>query len=461
MKNNCPWQPPEPKQESHPVYDPWKVLLNKQLHCRTQEVVRWVAQRMCDPAYVWQMALQSKEGGFPQPRDFPHPWMAAELALFYHYLARSFPEDNWQAIAQKYLKLVAIGSQRHNLASPALFGGLSGVAFVIAHFSQAGQRYQQTLAHLHSSIAKYVCQRRLWLRPSQMGIAESDFDIIVGASGVIGYLISIPTPDSIVQEPLHTLLNYLLTLTEPGQIPGQERWLSSSRLLVSEHARQQFPYGRFNCGMAHGIAGLQAALSLAAIAGYDDARLRSSLISSSTWLLDHQVHDTWGVAWPVAIPYELASSPEQWRLLPASYTTWCYGAPGIARSLWLAGQALRDDHLMQIALEILKTALQRLIDAHNINDLTLCHGLTGLLLICLRFANESQDTFLLQQLPTLVEQILEQFDPQSLSGFRASKPGGMQMSGSGILTGTLGTALVLLAATTESAPCWDRLLLLS
>ena len=434
----------------------WKPLLDEPLRSRAQEAAFWVARRMSDPEYVQQTRKQSP---YPMPRDLTHPWTAAELALFYHFVARCSAKQEWLVAAQRYLMLIEVGSQQNEIVSPSLFAGTSGIAFAIQHFSEHGRRYQRTLARLHHSLSKQVSRGAYRQKPLE-GNAESDFDTITGAAGIASYLTSISSPDPTVMEVLHILLNYLCTLAEPGQSSGQERWFSPPSFLT-DRDRWRYPHGRFNCGLAHGLSGPLAALALASLAGYAHPNIRASIDSASTWLIHHQLHDEWGITWPIAIPYELASSPELWRTLPASRTAWCYGSLGIARALWLAGRALNDEHLAKIALDALKTVLHRPFVARNIDTTTLCHGHAGLLLICLHFAHECHDPLLLEQIPQIVEYILSQFDPQSPFGFRGIEQGGIAVDPASLLTGTPGTALALLAASSEVAPSWDRLLLIS
>lgn len=440
---------------------PWLVFLDEPLRNKAVAAALWVAEHLRDPEYVQQVAVLAREQSSSPQWDHSHSWAAAELALFYWHVALCFPEQSRQTIAYHYLKLVATRSQQRNLTSLGLFGGVSGIAFVVQQFSKVGRHYQQTLTRLHQSLAEQVRRHSSWHITPDGGIAEPEFDLITGAAGIVGYLASISTPNSVVQDTLRTLLDYLLTLTEPGQALGKERWFSPPSLLITEQARQDYPCGRFNCGLAHGIAGPQAALSLVAMAGYDAPGLLESIAYVSQWLADHQIYDEWGITWPAAIPYELASSPEQWRSLPGARTAWCYGAPGIARSLWLAGLVLKEERLMNIALDALKAVLRRPEAERNIAAPILCHGSAGLLLICLHFAHESQDPFILAQIPHLVERILEQFDPQSPLGFCNIEPGGRLVDQQDLLTGAAGTALALLAAACEVAPSWDRLLLLS
>jgi lantibiotic biosynthesis protein len=444
------------------VQPPWEALLDEPLRSQAQHAALYTASRMRDPEHVEWIAQQAREQ-IPDalPWDLSLPTASAELALFYSYVARCFPEQGWQTTAQRYLKLVAILSKQHAIASPALYGGTSGVAFVVQQLSGAGQRYQQPLAHLHQAIAEQVRQHSTWHLLPEGGVAESDFDLISGASGIVGYLTSVPTLDKAVQEAVHALLDYLLGLIEPGQAPGQEHWWCPSPRFVSEHDRQRYPSGRFNCGLAHGLPGTLAALALAALAGYGSPALQEALAFVSEWLIQHQIQDEWGITWPAVIPLEQASSPERWRALPPSRTAWCYGAPGIARSLWHAARALREDRYAAVALEALHAVLKSPRSRRRIDGPNLCHGVAGLLLICLHFAHESGDPLILEHIPRLVEQILTQFDPHSPLGFRDIGPGGILVDQASFLTGAPGVALALLAAANPVTPSWDRLLLLS
>jgi hypothetical protein len=417
---------------------------------------------MRDPEHVQQIADQARERN-PKPWawDLTQPAACAELALFYHYLDRCFPEQTWRATSRSYLNLLAERSQQSAIASPGLFGGTSLMAFVVRQLSSDGRHAQGTLARLHQALASQVRPYSSWRRPADGGVAESDFDLISGAAGIVGYLTSVSTPDSAVQEALQTLLAYLVLLAEPGQIPGAERWLCPASLLVTERDRLQYPSGRFNCGLAHGFPGILAALALTALAGYDHPGLRESLAFGSEWLTQRQISDDWGVNWPSVIPQEQASLPEQWRQLPPARAAWCYGAPGVARSLWLAGRALQQDSYTQMSLEALYAVLARPLSERHIDGPTLCHGVAGLLLICLRFAHDCGDPLILSQIPGLVEQLLSLFDPQSPLGFRERGPDGSLVDQPDFLTGAPGVALALLAASTSVEPSWDRLLLLA
>jgi hypothetical protein len=443
----------------------WNALLDEPLRSLAQQTALDIASRMRDPEHVQQIAEQARERN-PKPWawNLAQPAACAELALFYHYLDRCFPEQTWRSTSRGYLNLLAERSQQSAVASPGLFGGTSLMALVVRHLSADGRHAQGTLARLHQALASQVRPYSSWRLPADQaegGVAESDFDLITGAAGIVGYLTSVSAPDSAVHGALDTLLGYLVQLAEPGQIPGAERWLCPAPLLVTDRDRLQYPSGRFNCGLAHGFPGILAALALTALAGYDHPGLRESLAFGSEWLIQRQLTDDWGVNWPSVIPQEQASSPEQWRQLPPARAAWCYGAPGVARSLWLAGRALQQVSYTKVALAAMAAVLSRPWSVRRIAGPTLCHGVAGLLLICLRFAHDSGDPLILSHIPGLVEQLLTLFDPQSPLGFQERLPDGSLVDQPDFLTGASGVALALLAASTSVEPSWDRLLLLA
>jgi hypothetical protein len=140
---------------------------------------------------------------------------------------------------------------------------------------------------------------------------------------------------------------------------------------------------------------------------------------------------------------------------------WCYGSPGIARSLWLAGEALNRDTYRHLAVAAIEAVLRRPIHARQIDSPTFCHGVAGLTQIVLRFAHDTGLPELAEGARSLVQQLLSLHEPDSLLGFRAIERDGRRVDQPGVLDGAPGVALVLLAAASDTEPTWDRLFLLS
>ena len=129
--------------------------------------------------------------------------------------------------------------------------------------------------------------------------------------------------------------------------------------------------------------------------------------------------------------------------------------------MWFAGLALGDTSLCQVAIEALEAVLRRPMAEWRIEAPTLCHGLAGLLAICLRFAHDTGNTRIREHIPVLVSRILSQYNPDFPLGFRDLEKGPRYIDQTVWLTGAPGTAMVLLAASLPVEPVWDRALLLS
>ncbi len=188
------------------------------------------------------------------------------------------------------------------------------------------------------------------------------------------------------------------------------------------------------------------------------------------FLCEHRYDDEWGVNWPNAVPIEPVGEAGGGALRAGSARSasegpsrcaWCYGSPGIARALWLAGEALDRDDYRRLAVSAMEDVFRRPVETRGIDSPTFCHGVAGLLAITLRFADETRSPFFVEASRTLVRQLLDSYRPESLLGFRNIEHGDYEMDQPGLLDGAPGVALALLAAATSVEPTWDRLFLLS
>ncbi|MET7328848.1 lanthionine synthetase LanC family protein [Nonomuraea sp. NPDC005650] len=133
--------------------------------------------------------------------------------------------------------------------------------------------------------------------------------------------------------------------------------------------------GYADCGLAHGVAGPLAVLSL--LSGHAEEIARPAVETLAEWLLGAAVRDQWGTAWPAGVDGAQAyPSPRR--------ASWCYGVPGVARALWLAGEALDEPRYRRAA----RDAMAELLDAPDgwgLDSLGVCHGLAGLMLMTATF----------------------------------------------------------------------------
>jgi lantibiotic modifying enzyme len=198
--------------------------------------------------------------------------------------------------------------------------------------------------------------------------------------------------------------------------------------------------------------------------------LNEVLEHTVNWICENQLNDEWGINWPSALQVEemvtlggktLRVANSASAVYGPSRCAWCYGAPGIARAVWLAGEALGREDYRDLAISAMEAVFRRPIARRSIPSPTFCHGVSGLLQIALRFANDTDRPVFVEESRRLTEQLLERYSPDSLVGFRNLEVEGSEVDQPGLLDGASGVALVLLAAATEVDPTWDRLFLLS
>jgi lantibiotic biosynthesis protein len=260
---------------------------------------------------------------------------------------------------------------------------------------------------------------------------------------------------------LLAILERLVALSRETE--GLPRWHTPAEA-SGGWMRSTYPEGHLNCGLAHGIPGPLALLSLAKLQGTAVPGLEEAIDRIADWLTAHCVRDAWGVNWPSAVPLIRSDDrliPGEHEGLAGTHAGWCYGSPGVARALWLAGRARKNSVYSGLALDAMRAVIGRTPEARGLSSPALCHGLAGLLCITMRFRNEFRDAALTSFGRTVCRAIMDMYEPETLLGYRTTEPGGGRIDQAGLLDGAPGVAMVLLAASTTQLPAWDRIFLIS
>jgi hypothetical protein len=261
------------------------------------------------------------------------------------------------------------------------------------------------------------------------------------------------------------VLHALIALTQEQD--GLPRWHTPAHLLMDQKLRSQFPNGNLNCGLAHGIPGPLATLALALSAGIEVDGQAEAVDRLARWLVTHRADDPWGINWPtvIALPVpgdETDDVPRKASLMEGpSRAAWCYGTPGVARALWLAGHALHAAEYCDLAVSAMEAVYRKPIYARMIDSPLFCHGVAGLLHVTLRFAHDTGLPLFAEAAQVLTAQLLSQYEPDSLVGYRRLEPSGVKVDNPALLDGAGGVVLTLLAAATPVEPALDRLFLLA
>jgi hypothetical protein len=450
----------------------WRSVLQGEQAQAAKTMAREVAIRLRDPGRAAAAAAAAvQQTGFPQTSHW-QPYAVAQgnagLAVLFAQCDACFPVEGWDSIGHRHIALAARDAERSAHISPGIFSGLSGLAFAAWQLSRGGSRYRNLLESLEETLLPETLALIHDLADWRLDVNVGDFDAISGLSGIAAYLLCRRgTP--VVANTLRALVASLVAMTQEDA--GIPRWYTPGHLMWDESMRHAYPHGNLNCGLAHGVPGPLAVLALAQLSGVQVPGLGDAIDRVAAWLSQSRCDDEWGINWPTAVALEGVETPGGMTLLrpvpPAqapfgpSRTAWCYGSPGIARALWLAGEALDDTGYRELAIQAMEAVYRRPVEARHIDSPTFCHGVAGLMQITLRFADDTRLPLFTEAAQALTSQLIGLYDPDSLLGFQDIEYQGHRVDQPGLLTGAPGVALVLLAASTDVQPTWDRLFLLS
>jgi hypothetical protein len=409
-----------------------------------------VGARVADPERVAKLvAAASRQTAHPASvhwRDHAVGQGHAGLALLFGALDQRDPGQGWDRTAHRHLALAARAIEAVPRAPAGLFTGLAGLGLVATVLSDDGARYRRLLATLDQALAVRIPAVVGALeRGGGAGHAVRELDLISGLAGIAAYLL-LRREEPGVEPALHEVLGSLVELT--GSDEDGPRWRARPDQL-SPDERARYPNGYLNCGLAHGIPGPLAVLALALRAGTELPGLPDAVARTADWLTAHRTDDPSGPNWPNAVPLPNGSADP---VAPAR-SAWCYGAPGVAAALRLAGGDL--------AVAALSAALTRPAEVARVDSPTFCHGRAGLLAITSTFARATGDDGFRRAAAAMEAELVDLFDPSVPLGYRDLESGGRLIDQPGLLTGAPGVALALLGATSPVEPAWARLFLLA
>ncbi|TQN33509.1 lanthionine synthetase-like protein [Haloactinospora alba] len=325
----------------------------------------------------------------------------------------------------------------------SLYLGAPAAAFALHTAASSIGGYENALRLLDDTVVR-ITQRRLEAAHARIDRRQrpdlNEYDLFYGLTGLGAYLLC-RDADS---PTLKAVLAYLVRLTRP--LPRDDQRLPGwwSRQGPSGRITERFPRGHANLGMAHGVAGPLALLSLAARRGTLVDAQRDAIEHICAWLDTVRTDTQSGTRWPYWITTPTEKAKEETRRAHRPRPSWCYGTPGLARAQQLAGIALDDPERQRLAEHAMLACLSDRSQLARVSDAGICHGAAGILQTLHRMAEDAPATFTTHR-PRL-HALLRQHAPTSR----------------GFLNGTHGVALAALTAKTPTMPCgWDACLLLA
>ncbi|GAA2812638.1 lanthionine synthetase C family protein [Saccharopolyspora taberi] len=268
--------------------------------------------------------------------------------------------------------------------------------------------------------------------------AKREFDLIAGLTGLGAYLLHRHRGGDLLRD----VLAYLVRLTEP-QPDGLPGWWAAD---APGRQSPDWQGGHGNLGIAHGIAGPLALLSIAMRRGITVDGQAEAMNRICQWLDRWRcgtAHRAW---WPGVISrseHEAGVVRQHGPQRPS----WCYGTPGLARAQHIAGIALNDASRQHFAQQVLAWCVADESQLAQLRDVSLCHGWAGLVHTAWRVGQDDEQVR--AHIPRLLDRLAESLRHQPPSSH-------------GLLEGEPGVRLAQHAATTNTPPAtgWDACLLL-
>jgi hypothetical protein len=386
----------------------------------------------------------------------------AGQALFFHYLDRARPGQGHDESALAHLE-TAIAATAETMSAPGLYGGFSGVAWVLEHLTgrllePPAPGEEDPGEEVATALTAYLGHTP-WL---------DDYDLISGLVGFGVWAVE-RAPRSGGAEAAESVVRRLGELAERGDGGGGGvTWRTApERMMASEAANH--PQGNYNLGVAHGVPGVIGILGEMVAAGLPaggaagEGTARELLAGAVEWLLGQRLP----AGSRSCFSYSVAPGVEP---VPARHA-WCYGDPGVSLALLSAARAAGEPEWERQAVAVARAAAARDPDAGGVVDGGLCHGAAGLAHLYNRLFQATGDPSFRAAALAWIERLMAQRRPgQGIAGWQAWRPIG-EITGPdpelgwvddrGFLTGAAGIGLVLLGALSPVEPAWDRLLLAS
>jgi len=361
-----------------------------------------------------------------------HPGAAVDRTVFWAYASNALDEPFADAAYDAALADLA-AQVMAGASHPMLYNeGLSGMGWVLAHVTDDSDGL---LARIDQAMLQIVSQ------PAWHG----DHDLTQGLVGHGVYFLERlrgAEAAGVAREGLERVVAHLAATAE--RTADGACWFTRPELMPP-HIRALWPRGRYDCGVAHGSAGVVAMLARAAALPDPPAAARTLGEDAARWLIARrQAPGAVGGRFPGLVVPDQPVEPTR--------SAWCYGDLGVAAALWSAEQHLGIAR--GLAHETALDGIARPTTHYNIEDVALCHGSVGIAHLYNRFHQATRDA-------AFGEAARQWYAATVVTDTLAALPG-FALWGSHwhrLIDGAIGVGLALFAAATRTEPAWDRIML--
>lgn len=285
---------------------------------------------------------------------------------------------SYERIIQVYVSKIKNILENYGYSYNQLYGGITGVGFAILAVSDQGKKYSKLISSINNIII-YEVKNKLKIAMNNLNdVREVYYDAISGLAGDVAYLLYFKDNNEI-KDLIIEVIKYFIMLTEDIKINDSyvPRFFIKSDNAFTERDKLISEYGYINQGLAHGIPSILNILSLSLKNGIEIENQKIAMEKILDILCKYKYETTNNIWWYDHISFENFVKEELSEF--KSRESWCYGTPGIARSIYIAGDILGNEFYKNIALKALKGVASSNKESWGLDSSTLCHGYSSIL----------------------------------------------------------------------------------
>ncbi len=376
-----------------------------------------IAERLQDPKNVQKIAETSMsriEGPSSQWQSYSFAHGFAGIAFFYSAMDKAYPGNNWGKIAQKYILEALDHFKEHKSVNGSLFGGLAGISLGMSSIQNGSDHFHKFHEGIDDWLIEDVTRSILSIIPRFLSrdtlIPPFFYGYASGLSGIISYLLT-RKDHPYLQQLAKTCVNDLAKLMLTKKIVGQsevEAWYYTNDLLAPIYHTPDFERG-YNSSMAYGVTGCLTALSSAATEGIRSDSIFRAIEHIAFWLKETYQYVFGNCYWNSII-----STERKIDALPAHHegfqNTWILGWPSVAKSLFLASKALKNEVLFQFSQDLCAKFIEK-EPVFFLGGSSFYFGIAGFISTLYPIAKETNNQPLLQTIRKLTTHCSRLFDP--------------------------------------------------
>ncbi|HWO95423.1 MAG TPA: lanthionine synthetase C family protein [Bacillus sp. (in: firmicutes)] len=455
------------------TFTSWEPIEEGELRTRIVQVLRELVQHYKEPEQVRERMRKvpaQQLDGYSYDR-----WIDVSLAsgfpgicLLMGELDRLFPGEGWDKVGHKCLQLLQKTIEKEGIVHLSLFNGLAGILAGTYSLSRGGTRYQGMTDVLANYYEQAMRSRLVHIREAwQTGhISMGDYDVIQGLSGM-GRIAMLHKERPMMEQLWEETSQLLHLLCVGKEVNGflVPSWHISSKYQFSVEDRINYPNGNFNLGLSHGIAGPLAFLSISYLNGMRTATIEKDIETLAEFICKWSIEYDHGIIFAGKVSFEEWKKDKLSTEINKGYRdSWCYGVPGIARALWLAGRALKRDKWIRLGMKAYADIEKRADRKGGFTSGTICHGVGGVLHLVQRMYTETKNDGLKRLRDQFAREMLDFYEPESVFGYYDESylddGACKKVDESGFLTGAAGVALILASLLNKQSPEWDIVLMI-